>query len=84
MSILNKIIQSEGSCTQWASKAVCQQCPLSRLRKKEDGSYLSCVEALGVTEMTEEQADARYKEVASRILLDEAIDEILGEPDGPK
>ncbi len=82
--ILNKIIQSEGSCTHWASPSVCKQCPLSQLRKKEDGTYLSCVEALGVEEMTEEDADARYKEVASRILLDEAIEKILGEPDGPK
>jgi hypothetical protein len=83
-SILNKIIQSEGSCTQWANVSVCKQCPLSRLRKKEDGTYFSCVEALGIQDMTEEDADARYKEVASRILLDEAIEEILGEPDGPK
>ena len=84
MRILNKIIEAEGSCTQWASPTVCSQCPLSKLRKKEDGTYLSCVEALGVQDMTEEEADAKYKEVASRILLDEAIDEILGEPNGPK
>ncbi len=84
MGILNKIIESEGSCTQWATSAICKQCPLSKLRKKADGTYLSCVEALGVEDMTEEQADAKYKEVASRILLDETIDEILGEPDGSK
>lgn len=84
MGILNKIIESEGSCTQWASSTVCKNCPLSKLRKKEDGTYLSCVEALGIEDMTEEQADAKYKEVASRLLLDETIDEILGEPDGPK
>lgn len=84
MSILNKIIQSDGSCTQWASIDVCKQCPMSKLRKKEDGTYLSCIEALGAQDMTEEEADARYKEVASRILLDEEIDAILGEPDGPK
>lgn len=82
MGILNRIIESDGSCTQWANKDVCKQCPLSKLRKKEDGTYLSCIEALGAQDMTEEEADARYKEVASRILLDEAIDEILGEPDG--
>lgn len=82
MGILNKIIENDGSCTQWASPSVCKQCPLSKLRKKDDGTYLSCVEALGIEEMTEEQADARYKEVAERLLLDEAIDEILGEPDG--
>lgn len=84
MGILNKIIENEGSCTQWAGPAVCRQCPMSKLRKKEDGTYLSCVEALGIENMTEEEADARYKEVAERILLDEAIDKILGESDGPK
>ena len=84
MNILNKIIENDGSCTQWASPSVCKECPLSKLRQKEDGTYLSCVEALGIEEMTEEEADARYKEVASRILLDEAIDKILGTPDGSK
>jgi hypothetical protein len=82
MGILEKIIENEGSCTQWASPSVCKQCPLSKLRKKDDGTYLSCVEALGVQDMTEEEADARYKDVASRILLDETIDNILGEVDG--
>lgn len=82
MDILNKIVENDGSCTQWASPSVCKQCPLSKLRQKEDGTYLSCVEALGIENMTEEEADARYKEVASRILLDEAVDAILGESDG--
>lgn len=82
MGILNKIIENEGSCTQWASKAVCEQCPLSKLKKKSDGTYFSCVEAIGIDNMTEEEADAKYKEVASRILLDETIEEILGESDG--
>jgi len=79
--ILKKIIAADGSCTQWASPTVCSQCPLSKLKQKEDGNYLSCVEALKVQEMTEEEADARYKEVAMRILLDEGIEEILGESD---
>ena len=82
MNTLIKIIENDGSCTNWASPTVCKQCPLSKLRKKEDGTYLSCVEALNIKDMSEEEADARYKEVASRILLDEAIDKILGEVDG--
>lgn len=82
MGILHKIIENDGSCTQWANAATCERCPLSKLRKKDDGTYLSCIEALGVQEMTEEQQDARYKEVATRLLLDETIDQILGEPDG--
>jgi hypothetical protein len=82
MGILHKIVENDGSCTHWAGPEVCKQCPLSKLRKKPDGTYLSCVEALGVEDMTEEEADSRYKEVASRLLLDEAIDEILGGNDG--
>lgn len=80
-SILKKIIESDGSCTQWAKPSICKLCPLSKLKKKEDGNYLSCVEALNIDNMSEEEADARYKEVATRLLLDEAIDEILGESD---
>lgn len=82
MGILNKIIENEGSCTHWANASICERCPLSKLRKKEDGTYLSCVEALGIQDMTEEEADARYKEVAARLLLDETIDQILGGTDG--
>lgn len=80
-SILKKIIEEDGSCTLWASPSVCAQCPMSKLKQKEDGNWLSCVEALGVGNMSEEDADARYKEIAARLLLDEAIDEILGESD---
>lgn len=80
-TILKKIVEAEGSCTQWASPAVCKECPLSKLKQKPDGNYYSCVEALNIDNMTEEEADARYKEVATRLLLDEAIDEILGESD---
>lgn len=83
MGILSKIIEEEGSCTGWANPTVCAACPLSRLKQKPDGSYLSCIEALGVQDMTEEEADARYKEVATRLLLDEAIEDILSEdPNG--
>jgi hypothetical protein len=82
MDILKKIVESDGSCTLWADSSICKQCPLSRLKKKSNGSYLSCVEALGIQDLTEEEADAKYKEVASRILIDKTIDDLLGEPDG--
>lgn len=76
-SILKKIIEEEGSCC-WAKPSICAECPFSKLKKKANGSYMSCIEALGVEQMTEEQADARYKEIAIRALLDEAIEELLG------
>lgn len=84
MDILKKIVDSEGSCTLWAKPSICKLCPLSKLKKKSNGSYLSCVEALGVQDLTEEAADAKYKEAASRMLIDKAIDDLLGEPDASK
>lgn len=79
--ILQRIINEEGNCS-WANKNVCAQCPLSRLIKRPDGkNYYSCVEAVGASDLTEEEADARYKEIATRLLMDEAIDELLIKPD---
>lgn len=82
MDILKKIVESEGSCTLWARPSICSKCPLSKLKKKPDGSFLSCVEALGIQDLSEEEADARYKEIASRILIDKTVDDLLGELDG--
>lgn len=84
MDILKKIVESEGSCTLWASKSVCAKCPLSTLKVKPNGSYYSCIEALGVEKSTEEEADAKYKEVASRMLIDKSIDDLLVEPNVPQ
>lgn len=84
MDILKKLVDSDGSCNLWAKPSVCQHCPLSKLKKKPNGEYLSCIEALGAQELTEEEADAKYKEVASRIMIDQTIDDLLGEPDGSK
>lgn len=69
-----------GSCC-WATPSVCQQCPMSSLKQKENGSDMSCIEALGIEDLSEEEADKKYKEVAERLLLDEAIDSILETPD---
>ncbi len=74
--ILQKIINEEGSCT-WGNKHVCAACPMSKLKKRPDGNYYSCVEAVGVNNLTEEEADAKYKEIAIRLLTDEAIEELL-------
>ena len=77
MDILKKIIEEKGNCC-WSKPSICKLCPLSRLKARGDGSFMSCIESLGVQDLTEEQADARYKDVAERMLLDEAIDQILG------
>lgn len=78
IDILKRIVAEDGSCT-WSCESICQQCPLSKVRLKDDGNYYSCIEALGVQDLTEEEADKKYKEVAERLLLDETIEAILGE-----
>ena len=80
-SILKRIIEEEGSCC-WSKPSICAKCPLSNLKKKPNGSNMSCIEALGVEDLTEEQADAKYKEAAIKLLLEGAIDDMLGGKDG--
>jgi hypothetical protein len=74
--ILQKIIDEEGNCS-WSNKHICALCPLSKLKQRKDGNYYSCVDAVGVDNMTEEESDARYKEIAKKLLVDEAIDGLL-------
>jgi hypothetical protein len=76
-NILNKIIEEGGSCC-WSKPSICAACPLSRLRQRPDGTWMSCVEAVGIENLTEEEADAKYLEIATRILVDETIEDILG------
>ena len=74
--ILQKIIEQDGSCC-WAKPEICEQCPLSKLKQRPDGTYHSCVEAVRIDGVTEEDADLRYKEIASRILTDISVEEYL-------
>lgn len=74
--ILKKIIQEGGNCC-WAKPNICAACPLSKLKQRSDGSWMSCVEAVGIEEMSEEEADARYLEIATRMLVDQAVDDLL-------
>lgn len=79
-SILKRIVEEQGNCS-WATKATCEKCPLSKLKQRENGNYMSCIEALQIENISEEEADAKYQEVAERLLLDESIESILGEED---
>ena len=75
--ILEKIIVNDGSCTKWANKSICSMCPMSRLKKRKDGAYYSCFEAICTTELAEEEADKKYREAAMRLLQDISIEEML-------
>lgn len=75
--ILKKIIEEEGNCC-WSKPSICAKCPLSKLKQKIDGNWMSCVEAVGIENLSEEDADAKYLEVASRLLIDAEVDDIIG------
>jgi hypothetical protein len=78
VDVLSKIIEEDGHCGLWATPEVCRRCPLSRLKQKADGSFLSCVEAINATNVSSEQeADALYKEVAIKLLLNKSIEDML-------
>lgn len=78
VSILEKIVEEEGSCC-WADSTVCKSCPLGRLSRDTNNSFMSCVEALDIDGLSEKEADARYKHAALRKLADLAIHHIIEE-----
>lgn len=76
MKILERIVAEGGSCS-WATPSVCISCPLGRLIRSDNGGFMSCVEALGIDGLSEQEADLRYKEAATAKLADIALDKIL-------
>lgn len=78
ISILERIIQEEGSCT-WAKPSICAICPLGRLARDEAGGFMSCVESLHIDGLSEEAADIRYKKAAQEKLADLALDRLIEE-----
>lgn len=76
ITILERIIAEEGNCC-WATPTICAKCPMGKLVRYESGRYLSCIEALEVDGLSEEEADARYKEAATRKLADLMINKII-------
>jgi hypothetical protein len=77
VDILQKIIEEGGSCC-WSDPSICALCPLSKLKIKPNGNYLSCIESIGAENLTEEEADAKYKLAAESALLDLQMHSVLG------
>ena len=78
ITILERIIAEDGSCT-WSDPQTCNMCPFSKLTRSDDGSPMSCVEAFGIEHLSEEQADARYKEAALQKLAEIALEKGITE-----
>ena len=77
-TILERIVQEEGSCT-WSKPSICAKCPLGRLARDKNGGFMSCVEALHIDGLSEEQADVRYLKAAQEKLADITIDRLIEE-----
>ena len=76
MKILERIIAEKGNCC-WASPSICKNCPLGKLIRSDNGKFMSCVEALNIDGLSEEEADFKYKETAIRKLADMTLDQII-------
>lgn len=76
IDILEKIVAEKGDCS-WAKADTCEKCPMSKLKKRDNGNYYSCVEALGVLDLSEEEQNTKYEEVAKHLILDINIEEML-------
>ncbi len=74
IAILRRIISENGSCC-WSKPSICVNCPLSKLKLYDDDRYVSCVEALGIDGMSEEEADAAYKKAAFDKLIELIVEE---------
>ena len=76
LKILERIVAEEGSCC-WATTAICKSCPLGSLVRSDDGEFISCVEALNIDGLSEQEADIKYKEAASRKIADMTLDQLI-------
>ena len=75
-AILQHIIDNNGSCNKLSNKH-CKKCPLSKLKRRSDGTYYSCLESVCINNL--ERVDSRYKHAAEQLLLTISIDELLKE-----
>ena len=76
IKILERIIEEEGSCC-WATPAICKDCPLGKLVRSDNSKFISCVEALNIDGLSEEEADIKYKEAAHSKLADMTLDRLI-------
>jgi hypothetical protein len=85
--ILQKIIDAGGQCEQLEYQypgSICKSCPLSRLKQRRDGTYLSCWESIVVIDDngqlnhgTEGYAEDLYLAKALEVLQDIIIEDML-------
>jgi len=82
--ILQKIIDDGGDCEALHARSLlylCKSCPLSKLKQRSDGTYLSCWDAIVVGEDDYRFAEELYLDKALEVLQDIMVEDMLrGEP----
>ena len=91
-AILQKIIDNNGSC-EWIKEYgtpadpnyICSLCPMSKLKKRADGSWMNCGDALGAMfngHWMEDQTNRKlYVDKARQLLVDLHVEDMLTEGD---
>lgn len=72
--ILQRIIDDGGDCEALHARSLfhlCKSCPLSKLKQRPDGTYLSCWDAIVISEGQPGAEDHRF---AEELYLDKALE----------
>ena len=75
--LLQSIIDNDGECIDMAITLDCKDCPISKMANRSDGSRLSCVSVVQATDSSTSSLNAKYKNLAEKLLIDLEIEEIL-------
>jgi hypothetical protein len=79
VAILEKIVEENGDCEEWAGPPSCKKCPLGG--KRVDGRRLSCMDYLdqlyGIHQKTQDEVKAIYKRAAEEELFTIQLEELL-------
>jgi len=63
------IIADTDSCNSF-SQSVCETCPLAKMKKRADGTYTSCADAVGF----KRTGDGSYSRAAVSAIIDKLIE----------
>jgi hypothetical protein len=79
ISILERIVEEGGSCS-WARASTCKVCPLGKSTNADGTRYISCVVAINIEGLSEKEADAKYKDAATRKLAEILLEAVIQAP----
>lgn len=74
---LKKLIENKGRCSE-SCFSTNTPCPLGDWKRREDGRFLGCVEAVDIKDISDEnKANEKYLEAAERRLIEIEMEEAI-------